>query len=265
NSDGHWSEPEELPFNDDAYSVAHPTLNIKEDKLYFSSDMPGGYGESDLYEVSIDINGQFGSPRNIGRDINTEGKETFPFMSVNGDLYFSSDARGGLGGLDVYVWKSPTDSPLTYEILNIGRPINSPYDDFAFVIDEDKEIGFFSSNRPGGRGKDDIYGIVPEPFKPGEDLAIILNLQPIYFDLDKSYIRADAAMELNKIIKVLKENPRLKIDIRSHTDSRASYLYNINLSQRRAMSTEKYLIEHGINSKRLSKKGYGESQLINKC
>lgn len=271
-SDGKWMEPEELPFNSHGYSVAHPALNAGENLLYFASDMPGGYGDSDLYKVEIHADGTFGKPVNLGGGINTEGKETFPFISASNKLYFASDARGGLGGLDIYMgWTDEKDSS-AYHIQNMGRPINTPYDDFALVIDDTTKSGFFSSNRPGGNGKDDMYSFVevipeplPEPFQPGEDLAILLNLDPIYFDLDKSFIRRDAAIELNKIVKVLKEHLEIRVEIRSHTDSRASHYYNIKLSERRAKSTKEYLVRNGISAHRLFTEGLGETQLVNEC
>ncbi|MEE1964595.1 OmpA family protein [Allomuricauda taeanensis] len=271
---GVWGKPEELPFNSDDYSVAHPALNPEENLLYFVSDMPGGYGDSDLYVVDVHSDGTFNEPKNMGAEINTEGKETFPFVSKSNILYFASDARGGLGGLDIYVRQSTNEDPTSYVIQNMGRPINSPSDDFALIIDDTTKRGFFSSNRPGGKGKDDIYGFIekipepepePEPFQPGEDLGIVLNLNPIYFDLDKSFIRRDAAVELNKVVGVLKEHPRIKIEIRSHTDSRATHSYNIKLSERRAKSTREYLILNGIDADRLFSKGFGETQLVNEC
>lgn len=281
---GQWTTPEPLPFNSDAYSVAHPALSLDENKLYFSSDMPGGEGESDLYEVAILPNGNFGTPKNLGSKINTEGKETFPFISENNNLYFSSDGHVGLGGLDIYVINLDEEKGEEGTVTNIGKPVNSPADDFAFIIDDAAGKGYLSSNRVGGKGKDDIYSfteikketIVPSPCPPcppcpypyniGDDLGKILALNPIYFDFDKSFIRPDAAVELNKVIGVMKEYPTMKIDVRSHTDSRGSFQYNIGLSERRAKSTVNYMVEQGgITPNRLTSKGYSESQLVNHC
>ncbi|WP_438710035.1 OmpA family protein [Aquimarina muelleri] len=161
NDEGRWSEPESLPFNSDQYSVAHPALSNDEKILYFSSDMPGSKGLSDLYEVAIMNDGTFGEPKNMGEVINTEGKETFPFISADDQLYFSSNGRHiGLGGLDVYVTNLDPKTQEEKEIINIGKPINSSKDDFAFIVDTASKIGYFSSNRDGGKGGDDIYSFV---------------------------------------------------------------------------------------------------------
>jgi outer membrane protein OmpA-like peptidoglycan-associated protein/tetratricopeptide (TPR) repeat protein len=157
NPEGGWTTPQDLPFNSDEYSVAHPTLSSDEKTLYFSSDMPGGKGRSDLYEVAINDDGSFGAPKNLGGTINTEGKETFPFIGADGELYFSSDGHMGLGGLDVYVTKVNPQTDKEKLVVNVGKPINGPKDDFAFIIDENTKKGYFSSNREGGKGSDDIY------------------------------------------------------------------------------------------------------------
>ncbi|MDH7447834.1 OmpA family protein [Aquimarina sp. 2201CG14-23] len=151
-----WSQPEELPFNNDQYSVAHPTLSFDGKKLYFASDMPGGYGASDLYVVNINDDGSFGTPQNLGPEINTEGRDTFPFISKTGMLYFASDGHPGLGGLDIFVINTATPKK---KIYNIGRPVNSNFDDVTFIIDDDTKKGYFASNRSGGRGDDDLYSI----------------------------------------------------------------------------------------------------------
>ncbi len=159
NTNGNWTTPHTLPFNSDAYSTAHPALSLDEKTLYFSSDMPGGKGQSDLYQVSINGDGSFGEPKNLGDRINTEGKETFPFISASNDLYFATDGHMGLGGLDVFVTSLTPSTEDEKLVINIGKPINSPNDDFAFVIDEISKRGFFSSNRNEGR-KDEIYSFI---------------------------------------------------------------------------------------------------------
>ena len=357
-----WVNVTELPFNSDEFNTAHPVLNEDENIMYFVSDRPGGFGESDIWKVVINKKG-FGKPINLGDVINTDGKETFPFLTTKNELYFATDGRPGLGGLDVFVSKIKTDGNFT-KPQNVGAPINSSSDDFGFIIDVNNKLGFFSSNRINGQGKDDIYAlkqnrslvleciqdlkikivdsktgknisnavldlfqmnydtkskstrsntkneyifntdfdcglsyrikagaegyitkeeivsipnesgiteqtIVLEPnvveIKPGDDLFKVLNLNPIYFNLDKSNIRPDALVELTKILVVLEEYPTMKIDIRSHTDSRASKAYNEKLSDQRAKSTRDWLIKFGINPNRLTAKGYGESELVNKC
>ena len=356
--DGQWSNITELPFNSNQYSVAHPALSLDDATLYFASDMPGTLGQSDLFKVTINENGTFSTPENLGPKINTEGRETFPVISGDNELYFASDGRPGLGGLDIYVTRLDQNQNFG-EIKNIGEPVNSPKDDFAFLINSETRKGFFTSNRDGGKGFDDIYkftetkkliceqslaGVVKDkesgelltgvivslfdenfkvlkesttdslgqyrfevvcgktyyvrvekenyetsekgiaiadesnaskldlelekrikPIGVGTDLAKTLNIPIIYFDLDKSFIRKDAMFELEKIIVVMNDFPKLKIDIRSHTDSRQTEKYNNALSDRRAKSTRDWLIKAGIDASRLTAKGYGESQLVNHC
>jgi outer membrane protein OmpA-like peptidoglycan-associated protein/tetratricopeptide (TPR) repeat protein len=160
---GKWSRPEQLPFNNDEYSVAHPALSPDGKKLYFSSDMPGSMGYdleneftgSDIWAVDIMDDGTFSAPRNL-KTINTPGRETFPFISKSNILYFSSSGHQGLGGLDVFASVISPDGSMG-KVVNIGKPINTTYDDFGFIVNDDTKIGYFSSNRPGGRGDDDIY------------------------------------------------------------------------------------------------------------
>jgi outer membrane protein OmpA-like peptidoglycan-associated protein/tetratricopeptide (TPR) repeat protein len=356
-----WSNITELPFNSDDYNVAHPALSPDEKTLYFASNMPGTHGQSDLFKVSINSDGSFGKPENLGTVINTEGRETFPFITKENELYFASDGHPGLGGLDVFVSKAEKDGSYK-DVFNVGEPLNSSYDDFSFLINNTTHIGYFTSNRPNGEGNDDIYkfketkkleytceqlltgvvtdqqtgapianarvtladqdhktlkqmqtdadgkfdfGIVgcelkyyitterPEyntvetptitakesgktyvpielekteqPVKPGDDLAKAFKIKIIYFDLDKSNIRPDAAVDLAKILDVLEQHPTMEIDIRSHTDSRQTFKYNEALSDRRAKSTMAWLISKGIDKSRLTAKGYGETQLVNNC
>jgi outer membrane protein OmpA-like peptidoglycan-associated protein/tetratricopeptide (TPR) repeat protein len=358
---GSWENITELPFNSDNYNVAHPALSPDEKYLYFASDMSGTLGQSDIFKVAINFDGSFGTPENLGDVINTEGRETFPFVTDENELYFASDGHPGLGGLDVFVYKVEKDKWYK-KVLNVGETLNSSKDDFGFLINTVTKIGYFTSNRDGGMGNDDIYkfkelkkikypceqflagkvtdkesGIaldgskvtlfdrdykmlkviiadsegkfdfgpvgcdakyyiktekeaynsievpvviadesgttfVPlmldrtvKPLKIGDDLAIILELKTILFDLNKSNIRPDAAIELAKILDVMEQNSDIKVDIRSHTDSRQSKVYNEKLSERRAKSTMAWLIKNGIDKKRLTAKGYGESRLLNKC
>ena len=356
-SDGQWTNIVELPFNSDEFSTAHPALNPDETKLYFASDREGSLGLSDIYEVAIKPDGSYGEPKNLGSSVNTEGRETFPFISTEGNLYFSSDGHPGLGGLDVYAIKLNGSA----KIFNVGEPINSSEDDFTFIIDDTTKEGYFASNREGGKGSDDIYKLVENtPLKEkcerpitgtvtdiyttnpipeaevlvinednevvethltdangnyslnvnclegnfirvqkrayltkesfvdsnfegeplelnfqleldtvtagiGDDLAKILGIKPIYFDLDKSEIRGDAKVELAKIIAAMEKYTSLKIDVRSHTDSRGRDAYNLKLSDRRVKATIEYMVKQGIDAARLTGKGYGESQLVNSC
>jgi outer membrane protein OmpA-like peptidoglycan-associated protein/Tol biopolymer transport system component len=356
--DGKWTNIAELPFNSNNYSTGHPALSPDEKTLYFASDMPGSFGESDLYKVTINSNGGFGPPQNLGNAINTEGKETYPYLTSENEIYFASDGHPGLGGLDVFVANIDNSGKIS-NIQNVGADVNSPKDDFAYIIDPETRRGFFTSNKEGGQGSDDIYkfletrrlkciqqlyGIISDAEtglalpgakvtlyddqmnlknsaaadgsgmytfdvecgktyfvraeKPefatkevtitidktsgktnlpialekstckvtvGDDLGKCFGIKMIYFDLDKSNIRTEAALDLEKILVVLNDNPSMKLDIRSHTDSRASHQYNEALSDRRAKSTIQWLIKNGIAPNRLTGKGYGETELVNKC
>ncbi len=151
-----WGEQESLPFNSDEYSVAHPALSTDGNTLYFSSDMPGGYGGMDLYK-SVKENGRWSPPTNLGPDVNTEGNELFPVYHKSGKLYFSSNGHKGLGGLDIYVVTIQADGkPALLE--NLGFPINTTSDDFGLIMTDDGLCGFLSSDREGGQGRGDIYG-----------------------------------------------------------------------------------------------------------
>jgi outer membrane protein OmpA-like peptidoglycan-associated protein len=180
---GNWTKVTPMPFNSDVYNVAHPSLSADGSKLYFCSDMPGSFGGSDIYVVDIKKNGTTGSPQNLGPLVNTTLNETFPFVSKNGDLYFSSNGRPGYGGLDIYVIKADQLEKMIdkgseglaskagndviafndVEVDIMAAPINSPADDFAFFIFEDGHTGYFSSNREGGKGDDDIYSFSIAP------------------------------------------------------------------------------------------------------
>ena len=357
---GNWGNIVEVPFNSDQYSVAHPALSPDEKYLYFASDMPGSFGNSDIFRVEILGDNQYGTPENLGNIINTAGRESFPYISKDNVLYYSSDGIPGLGGLDIFAVKFNADGS-TSKPVNIGMPGNSADDDFCFVFNSDSKIGFLTSNRPGGKGKDDIYsfhedkpllfscqknikGIVKDAktkavianakvilsdkvmkevgkdqsktdgtftfekvncndshyylrgekekyetaevnvtvgkdevvyeillnprevaIKKGMDLAKVFEIKEIKFDYNKADIRSDAAVELTKIVEVMREYPKMKIDIRSHTDSRGADSYNLKLSDRRAKATLEWIVKQGIDRKRLKAKGYGETRLVNGC
>ncbi|MDF4204563.1 OmpA family protein [Maribacter sp. SA7] len=154
--EGVWGEVEELPFNSDSYSVANPALSPDEKILYFASDMPGTLGGSDLFMVTINEDRSFGTPENLGSNINTEARETFPFVTTEEILYFSSDGHPGLGGLDVFATNIKRKD-FSGKVLNVGKPVNSNTDDFTFIFDEELRTGYVASNREEGMGYDDIY------------------------------------------------------------------------------------------------------------
>lgn len=152
---GNWSDIEELPFNDEEFSTGHPALSADNKILYFVSDRDGGYGQTDIYQVNINEDGSFSDPKNLGANINTEGREMFPYITKDNTLYFSSDGYLNLGLLDIY--KSDFIKNNNAKPENLGAPFNSGSDDFAFFINSDTDSGYFSSNREGGKGNDDIY------------------------------------------------------------------------------------------------------------
>lgn len=441
---GTWSPLKELPFNSNDYSCGHPSLSLDGKTLYFASNMPGGKGGTDIYYVTrTDIG--WSEPVNIGADINTEGDEMTPFIHKNGHLYFSSSSHQGMGGLDIFeAIKNPDGS---YKVINMGFPLNSSFDDFSFYLLPDGISGYIASNRPSGKGDDDIYKftntdknitvldlegtvidalngnkldsakveltledgtpvqitntgnlnqfgfqikpdlkykirvtrkgyfpstidvdpskraegtdlikvvaplkreaewgiygnvfilgtneIVPqvnlhinkagdaanvttyvttmdgfrvrlepntkydlvfekrgfltkraeyttEGREPGyvdvnefleikvEKLVLnkIIDIPNILYDLGKWNIRPDAAIELDKVVQFLKDNPYIKVELGSHTDSRGSTESNQILSQQRAQSAVEYIVSHGIDNSRITAKGYGESRLKNRC
>ncbi len=151
--DGKWTNIQALPFNSKSYSVTHPSLSPDGKTLYFTSNMPGGHGDSDIWKVSVD-GANYGKPQNLGSNVNTAGKEGFPFMGDNGILYFASSGKQGFGGLDVF----RADLNKEGEAINVGRPVNSEKDDFSFSFNTARNEGYFSSNR---NGKDNIMKAVP--------------------------------------------------------------------------------------------------------
>jgi outer membrane protein OmpA-like peptidoglycan-associated protein len=153
--DSTWSNIEELPINNDAFSTYHPALSPDNKTLYFTSDRDGGLGQTDIYKVELKGDNTYGEVYNLGPKINTEGREGFPFVAKDSTLYFSSDGFLNLGLLDVF--KSDYIKDQNAEVVNLGAPFNSGYDDFAFFIDSDTNEGYFSSNRLDGKGSDDIY------------------------------------------------------------------------------------------------------------
>ena len=354
---GKWVAVERLPFNSDEFSSGHPVLNADNTKLYFISDRPDSYGETDIYVVDINADGSYGEPKNLGTTVNTSKKEMFPFIDENNVLYFSSNGfNSGKGNLDVYATKLNKQGDY-FAPQNLGFPINSNQDDFAFVKQKGKNTGYFSSNREGGKGDDDIYaltelnapkfscletiqGIVrnsknnkpllntsvkiyndnieletvltnnegfysfkvnckknykivatKQHFKqqiknldansnlivdllltPEENDHFInvrnqmmLNIDPIYFDLGKANIKSESEKELQKVADIMNKYPQLIIQIKAHTDSRGRDDYNYILSDKRANSVLIWLLEKGINRQRILAIGFGEEQLINDC
>ena len=359
---GGWTNPRLLNVNTSRSWDSTPFLSKDGKTLYFASNRAKGYGGTDIYKANVNRRGRWINIQNMGPEINTSGNELFPSVTEDGRLYFSSDSHEGFGGLDIFV-ASRRGGKIT--ITNPGKPLNSRGDDFG-VNPYNPTRGFFTSNREGGAGDDDIYTfvnddpnlkivnytlkgttltpksdtkelnvlgnstvklldregqVIEETFTDsdgnfkfivysdeeyiligekenyfstrgefstiGKELdksklkefitnveyeknlildRIIVNksivLDNIYYDLDKSDIREDAAVELDKLIVILRDNPNISIELSSHTDDRASVDYNQNLSQRRAESAVSYILSKGIDDNRITARGYGESQLI---
>ncbi len=358
---GQWVEPIQININQPDSWESSPAFSADGRTLYFASNRKGGFGGLDIYTAQMDSRGRFSRVKNMGPDVNTSGNEMFPYVSENGKLYVSSDGHPGYGMLDIYVVNRSNGKTV---LENLGQPVNSTGDDFGlFLFKPDR--GFFTSNREGGKGDDDIYtfinddpnlkvvnyylqgityslkkdstkeilantkvsildsrGDVMQDFTTGNDgkflfrvfenetytllgetdgylikrgqyttngksvpleslkelvtnitldtLLVLDRLQTmipykltnIYFKFDKSDIEPEAAVELDKLHDLLEDNPEIKIELGSHTDSVDDEDYNQKLSQRRAQSTVNYLIKKGIAADRLVAKGYGESKPI---
>lgn len=331
-----WSNSKPLPFNNKEYDVRNPSISKDGKTLYFSSNMPGGFGGEDIWKVAVNGD-EYGTPENLGAKVNTEANESFPFITDDNILFFSSNGKQGFGGLDVF----KIDLNKASEAMNVGEPVNTSKDDFAFTYNAAKKVGFFSSNRDGNddifkadpvcnvqalvRVKDAKTGKVIEgatvmlvdekqktvsnqttalngetltgvmcntaysaqvsksgyesgifEVKKAENEQVVVEallnpimpiitekeviLQPIYFEFNKSNITSEGAAELDKLVMVMNEYPNMVIFAKSHTDSRGSDKYNMNLSDRRAKSTVQYLISKGIAKERISGQGFGESE-----
>tara|TARA_B100000579_G_scaffold425928_1_gene432351 strand:+ start:2581 stop:4542 length:1962 start_codon:yes stop_codon:yes gene_type:complete len=359
---GGWTNPRLLNVNTSRSWDSTPYLSKDGKTLYFASNRSKGYGGTDIYKANVNRRGRWINIQNLGPEINTPGNELFPSVTEDGRLYFSSDNHEGFGGLDIFV-ASRRGGKIT--IKNPGKPLNSSADDFG-VNPYNPTRGFFTSNRDGGSGDDDIYtfvnndpnlkivnytlkGTTLSPKNDNMDLSILGNsvvklvdtngqiidetftdengtfmftvygdenyvligekenyfstrgefttigkeldkstlkdfitnvefeknlildrivvnksivLDNIYYDLDKADIREDAALELDKLVVILRDNPNISIELSSHTDDRSSVEYNQDLSQRRAESAVYYILSKGITENRIIAKGYGESQLI---
>ncbi len=339
-----WEDPKIVPLGPDSFTVGQPSLSADEQTIYFISDMPGGFGGKDIWTAAWDKKSKsWQAPVNLGNKINTEEDEMFPFIASDNTIYFSSRGHLGMGGLDIF--KSSMNSGGGWdEAVNMKSPINSPADDFAFIIDDANDRGFLSSDREGGKGSDDIYewklpplvftvsGKVFDadtkallddvniemfgsdgtsiPFKTDKTATYKFDLKPetsykvsaskkdylnkylemstvglemsrdfigdfdfamksivkpielpnILYDLGKWDLRPESKMALDELVKTMDDNPRLVIELGSHTDSRPIPMTNDTLSQRRAQSVVNYLIEKGIDADRLVAKGYGEKE-----
>ncbi len=176
---GVWKENRNLRINSDYYSTGHPYVSPGRTRLYYTSDRPGGYGGTDIYYSDIHPRGGIGKPVNAGPVVNTEGNEMFPFMNSEGVLFFASDGHVGFGQLDIFSTISNENEEIV-DVVNLGTPVNSPSDDFAFYAHDDGITGYLSSNREGGLGGDDIYKFKFTPELSLEGIVIDgVNLKPL--------------------------------------------------------------------------------------
>ena len=341
--DGKWGDAVSLPFNADTYTNGHPALSADGKTLYFVSDMPGGSGGKDIWMSRWDDGASaWGTPVNLGTGVNTDGDEMFPYASKNGKLYFASNGKPGMGGLDLF--SSENTNGVFAEGVNLKSPMNSSADDFALFFGVDDKSGYLSSNRDGGKGADDIYSFTVPPLvltvsgrvydtdtkenlegalvelfgsdgtslsaKTGVDGTYTYELKEnvkyklsasftgyltkfhelttvgleadeafakdfdfplkstkkpitvpeIFYDLDKSTLRAESKSALDGLVKTLNENPTITVTLTAHTDYRADDKYNMDLSKRRSKSVLDYLVSKGIPGDRLTSEGRGESQ-----
>ena len=385
NDNNSWGSIKELPFNGNDFSVAHPALSPDGKKLYFSSDMPGTFGKSDIWFVYIYDNEEYSQPINLGPNVNTEFRESFPFVDDDFNLFYSSDGKMGLGGFDVFSTQL-NGRGFPSKSKNLGIPLNSPFDDFGFVYNNFKKFGYFSSNRsgPNGSSSDQVYRInrtlrpviqstsyqnegltvvnnleyrKPQQCSPSisgsvydiytrellvgslvellnqnenpideiiadekgqfyfskreyycestykirvsnglgynsrlvdlifddspniieniglkwnkdclpYDLICLLNIEPIYFDLDRYSLRPSSIISLNEVFRTLIKYPNMILEVNSYAYSRASIPYNRLLSLRRAQVTKSWLVKKGINPSRLLIKAFGEENIDNLC
>ena len=338
-SDAAWSKPQEFYISNDTLTTfAHPAVSGDGKWLYFSSNMPGGYGGYDIWRIALDEHG-LSAPENLGSRINTPGNEMFPSCRYNGELYFSSDGLPGMGGLDLFMAKQDTLG--TWTAKNLRSPMNSAGDDFGMTFEGVHNRGLFSTNRGNGRGWDEIMSFVcpeivqsikgwvyekdgyelPEGLvymvgndgtnlrltlrsdgsfeqviKPGVDYVLLgtckgyLNhkqeirvdtssvsrqhvlqfplanitapvlVRNVFYAFDSAELTENSTQALDSLVTLLNENPNVTIELSAHCDYRGPEEYNLKLSQRRAESVVRYLIQHGIDDKRLSPVGYGKTR-----
>lgn len=346
-SDASWSKPSKLKITEDTLSsYAHPCISPDRAWIYFTSDMPGGFGGLDLWRAPYD-GSEVGAIENLGASVNTTGNEMFPTFRPTGELYFSSDGRGGIGGLDLYRAIEDTISK-SWVVEHLPAPMNSSGNDFGITFEGFHNRGYFSSSRTtGGRGWDKIFsfsypevmqtvkgwiyevdgyelpeaevfivgsdgtnlrlGVLPDgsfetKVNPAVDYVFLAScdgylnannqlttdtistdyqyvlqfplasisvpvlVRNVFFEFDKAELTPESTSALERLVTMLNDNPTITIELSAHTDSRGSDNYNQRLSQRRAESVVKFLVESGIDAERLTPVGYGEAlpKVVNK-
>jgi peptidoglycan-associated lipoprotein len=353
-----WTDPIKLNFQIDSVTYGHPAITPDGNTLIYSSTLQGGSGGHDLWLSVYDKKTKtWGDPQNLGAGINTPGEEMYPYINADGSLYYSTDGLPGMGGLDIFHAAKLSDNKWGNPV-NMGSPINSQGDDFAIAFEGTKDRGYFSSNRPGGRGSDDIYSFYKPPIlfviegtvydvdthkgiplatvrmvgSDGSDVSLktdtgghymygalganeryvkpsssyilsasatdlkylnsdekanettvghtesatfehdfqlkkpkqneAIHFPAVLYALDKADLRPESKDSLNYLVRLLNNNPTLKIELDAHTDQQGSIPHNMRLSQARAQSCVSYLITQGIDSLRLVPKGWGPTKLL---
>jgi len=287
---GKWTNAVPFYLNNDAYSVANPFLSPDGSRLYFVSDMPGGYGETDIYYCNREGN-EWGQPINMGPNINTFNREKYPNMAANGDFYFSSDGYQGFGGLDICV--ALNKGGVLAKAIPLKSPINSSADDFGIMFLKNGKAGYITSNRyAAGLGDDDIFyfglpegktdtGLVTAVYTIGYRPqvhkatvkpipAVVARAESprdilIHFDFDKSFIRPDAIVHLDSVVRYMNEFPSLSLLVTGHCDCRGTSPYNSELAISRSNAALSYLKARGIGADRMSGQGYGVGILPDRC
>ncbi len=276
-----WKQGTELFFPHNAsveesmpFSTGQPALNGRGDALYFSSNRPGGMGGYDIYVSYRSSKGGWSIPKNLGFPINTPGNEMTPFIcaDANGQnerLFFSSDLHPGFGGLDVF-----TSERLPYGWAvpqNLGKSINSGYDDNYFIYDPARRFAVFTSNREGGKGNEDLYfgkqlrafdGQQRKGIQIGEQIALY-SIQ--YTDGDELVFSPEEHQRIYDMLAALNDNPDVLLQIHAFADTRGSDATNLSTTQKRARLLAQYFVNNNISRQRISFAGYGEAYPINQC
>ena len=279
--DEKWGNIKMVSLTDDNkrnYSIAHGVVSANGQTLYFISDMLGGYGGTDLYQATR-IDTTWGQVTNLGAAVNSSGNEMFPYIHEDGTLYFASNGHAGMGGLDIF--SSQKKGTRWQKPVNLGRPFNSPKDDFSIVFSKDKLKGYFASNRQGGFGSDDIYRFIQNDnlatnqkrnavnFEQPPITNMLLNeslgMTKIRFEKNSAKILPKSNDDLDKLAVFLNETPEIKVEIGSHTDARGDDFVNLELSSQRAKAVREYLMLKSVSPDRMIARGYGETKLLNHC
>ncbi|WP_161499153.1 OmpA family protein [Flavipsychrobacter stenotrophus] len=291
---GKWTKAVPLHLNSDAYSVANPYLSKDGSRLYFVSDMPGGYGETDIYYCNREGT-TWGQPLNMGGNVNTFNRESYPSEDAGGNFYFASDGYQGFGGLDICVALNKHGQ--LEKAIPLKYPFNSPQDDFGIMFLRDMKSGYITSNRyEGGTGDDDIFFFdlskntinseltttiytigyrpikhdlpMPQIVSPTVSIAKQISMPTnfvIYFDLDKYFIRPDAIMHLDSLVTIMNDFPNLTLLASGNCDCRGGTDHNRKLAVKRSNAALMYLNGKGINADRLQGEGYGTKRSPVKC